>query len=118
MTIAVESHGIMLHAISRSGKIADVDTCSAVNARGTALHKQRRASFVRTFFCRFTVAVADERSAFAVAHRYHAGIIVRAADVPRDAWPVRVDPTDAEHLELDWGEREYYVRDDPEVWLR
>lgn len=59
---------------------------------------------------------AGERSVFVVAHRYHAGIIVHASDVPPDAWPARVDLADAEYLELGWGEREYYIRDDPGMW--
>ncbi|MGE5525289.1 MAG: DUF2459 domain-containing protein [Rhodospirillaceae bacterium] len=53
---------------------------------------------------------------YVVAHRYHTGIMVRAADVPQDAWPARVDLADAEYLELGWGEREYYIRDEPGVW--
>lgn len=59
---------------------------------------------------------AGEYSVYVVAHRYHTGIIVRASDVPREAWPARVDLADAEYLELGWGEREYYIRNDPGMW--
>ena len=52
-------------------------------------------------------------SVFVLAHRYHTGLAVRARDVPVGAWPARTDFPDAEYLELGWGEREYYPRDDP-----
>ena len=52
-------------------------------------------------------------SVFVLAHRYHTGLAVRARDVPPEAWPARRDFLNAEYLELGWGEREYYPRDDP-----
>lgn len=54
-------------------------------------------------------------SVFVVSHRYHTGLIVRANDIPEDAWPARRDFPGADYLELGWGEREYYPRDDPGV---
>src|SRR5438552_53366 len=55
-------------------------------------------------------------SVFVTGHRYHTGLVVRAPDVPQRAWPARRDFPDAEYLELGWGEREYYPRDEPGVW--
>ncbi|MDP1650131.1 MAG: DUF2459 domain-containing protein [Rubrivivax sp.] len=52
-----------------------------------------------------------------VSHGWHSGIVVRAADVPADAWPARRDFDAAEYLEVGWGHREYYPARDPSVWL-
>lgn len=52
-----------------------------------------------------------------VSHGWHSGIVVRAADVPADAWPARRDFDAAEYLEVGWGHREYYRASDPSVWL-
>jgi uncharacterized protein (TIGR02117 family) len=57
------------------------------------------------------------RTVYVAAHGWHTGLIVRSRDVPRDAWPARVDFPEAEYLELGWGEREYYMREDAGVWL-
>jgi len=52
-----------------------------------------------------------------VRHGWHAGIVVRAADVPPDAWPARHEFASAEYLEVGWGDRAYYQAPDPSVWL-
>lgn len=52
-----------------------------------------------------------------VSHGWHSGIVVRAADVPADAWPARRDFDAAEYLEVGWGHREYYQAREPPVWL-
>ena len=56
-------------------------------------------------------------SIFIVAYGFHTGLAVRARDVPEAAWPARRDFPDADLLVMGWGEREYYPRDDPGVWL-
>jgi len=65
-------------------------------------------------------ASADEGSPqpiHVVRHGWHSGIVVRAADVPQDAWPARRDFNDTEYLEVGWGDRAYYQAPDPSVWL-
>ena len=52
-----------------------------------------------------------------VRHGWHSGIVVRAADVPAQAWPARREFADAEYLELGWGDRAYYQASAPSVWL-
>ncbi|MDP1900369.1 MAG: DUF2459 domain-containing protein [Rubrivivax sp.] len=52
-----------------------------------------------------------------VRHGWHSGIVVRAADVPEDAWPARREFAGAEYLEVGWGDRAYYQAPDPSVWL-
>jgi uncharacterized protein (TIGR02117 family) len=52
-----------------------------------------------------------------VSHGWHAGIVVRAADVPADAWLARREFADAEYLEVGWGDRAYYQATDPSLWL-
>ena len=52
-----------------------------------------------------------------VRHGWHSGIVVRAADVPMQAWPARREFADAEYLEVGWGDRAYYQAPDPSAWL-
>ena len=52
-----------------------------------------------------------------VRHGGHSGIVVRAADVPLQAWPARRDFIGAEYLEVGWGDRAYYPAPDPSLWL-
>jgi uncharacterized protein (TIGR02117 family) len=54
---------------------------------------------------------------FVLGHGYHTGLAVQAREVPEAAWPARSDLPDADYLELGWGDREYYPRQDPGVWL-
>jgi uncharacterized protein (TIGR02117 family) len=59
----------------------------------------------------------DARTVYVIAHGWHTGIAVRAADVPEGAWPARGDFPDAEFLEVGWGDRAYYQAPDPGAWL-
>ena len=52
-----------------------------------------------------------------VRHGAHSGIVVRAAEVPLQAWPARREFSDAEYLEVGWGDRAFYQAPDPSVWL-
>jgi uncharacterized protein (TIGR02117 family) len=53
----------------------------------------------------------------AVRHGWHSSIVVRAADVPFEAWPSRREFADAEYIEVGWGNRAYYQVQNPSVWL-
>jgi len=57
------------------------------------------------------------RTLHVVGHGWHTGIVLRAADVPADAWPARADFPDAQYLEIGWGDRDYYQATDPGAWL-
>jgi uncharacterized protein (TIGR02117 family) len=48
-----------------------------------------------------------------VSHGWHAGIVIRRADVPEHLWPEKRDFPDAEYLEVGWGDRDYYQARDP-----
>ena len=63
------------------------------------------------------VAQATMHSVHVVRHGWHSGIVVRAADVPEQAWPARREFIGAEYLELGWGDRAYYPAPDPSLWL-
>ena len=52
-----------------------------------------------------------------VRHGWHSGIVVRAADVPLQAWLARREFIGAEYLEVGWGDRAYYQAADPSAWL-
>lgn len=63
------------------------------------------------------LSATPTRTIHVVTDEAHTGLIVRAADVPAAAWPARRDFPGAEYLELGWGEREYYIREDMTLWL-
>jgi uncharacterized protein (TIGR02117 family) len=50
-----------------------------------------------------------------VAHGWHAGIALRRADIPPGLWPESRDFPRAEHVEVGWGDREFYQNPDPGV---
>lgn len=54
---------------------------------------------------------------YVVRQGWHTGIVVRAAEVPVDAWPARRDFRAAEYLEVGWGDRAFYQAAAPSVWL-
>ncbi|MDO9075474.1 MAG: DUF2459 domain-containing protein [Rubrivivax sp.] len=56
-------------------------------------------------------------SVHVVNHGGHAGLVLRASDVPAGAWPAQADFPDADYLEVGWGDRAYYMAADPGVWL-
>jgi uncharacterized protein (TIGR02117 family) len=62
---------------------------------------------------------ADEPTStvWIVAHGWHAGIAVRAADLPATSWPERRDFARADYLEVGWGDREYWQAQDPGLRL-
>lgn len=56
-------------------------------------------------------------SVHVVNHGWHAGLVLRARDLPAGAWAAKADFPDADYLEVGWGDREYYMAADPGVWL-
>ena len=64
-----------------------------------------------------TAPSPDSTSAvYLVRHGWHAGIAVRRADLPDDAWPVLDDFPNARYLEVGWGEARYYPGEIRGVW--
>jgi len=47
-------------------------------------------------------------SVYLIGHGWHTGIAVKQADIPHHLWPERQDFSDAEYLEVGWGDREFY----------
>lgn len=45
---------------------------------------------------------------YLVAHEKHSGIAVRRADIPPGLWPESRDFSQADYLEVGWGDRDYY----------
>lgn len=52
-----------------------------------------------------------------VSHGWHTGLVLRAADVPAEAWPARADFDDARYFEIGWGDRDFYRASEPGAWL-
>ena len=49
------------------------------------------------------------KSIYLVSHGWHAGIVVRRADIPEGVWPQASDFPEAEYLEVGWGDKDYYM---------
>lgn len=56
-------------------------------------------------------------SIYLVGHHWHAGIVVRTADIPDGVWPQHQDFADAEYLEVGWGDADFYQIDELQVRL-
>ena len=56
---------------------------------------------------------APTRSIYLVNQGWHAGIIVKRADIPNGVWLEHKDFPDSEYLEVGWGDRDYYQDPDP-----
>ena len=55
---------------------------------------------------------ASTKTIYLVSHGWHAGIVLRRADIPADLWPENVDFPYAEFLEVGWGDKQYYQTPD------
>jgi len=55
---------------------------------------------------------ASTKAIYLVSHGWHAGIVLRRADIPADLWPENVDFPYAEFLEVGWGDKQYYQTPD------
>ena len=58
---------------------------------------------------------APTKAVHLVSHGWHAGIVVRRADIPPGVWPQSRDYADAEYLEVGWGDRDYYMTRRPHL---
>jgi uncharacterized protein (TIGR02117 family) len=83
--------------------------------------------FLLLFFCAVGVAcvVPETRTAspprpeepgkivHLVSHGWHAGIIIKRADIPDSVWPEHKEFPDSVYLEVGWGDSDYYRTPDP-----
>ena len=53
------------------------------------------------------------RTIYLVKHGWHAGIVVKRADIPVGVWPQHNEFPDAKYLEVGWGDRDYYMTKKP-----
>lgn len=54
---------------------------------------------------------------YLVSHGWHAGIVLRRAEIPDNVWPAPGDFLDAQYLEVGWGDMDYYQTQDPPIGL-
>lgn len=54
---------------------------------------------------------------YLVSQGWHAGIVVKRADIPEGIWPQHNDFPDAEYLELGWGDKDYYMTPSPHIGM-
>ncbi len=57
------------------------------------------------------------KTIYLVSHGWHAGIVLRRADIPDSIWPEFGDFPNTEYLEVGWGDRDYYQTADPHIGL-
>ena len=57
------------------------------------------------------------RTIYLVSHGWHAGIVVKRADIPPGIWPQHKDFPDSEYLEVGWGDRDYYMTPSPHLGI-
>ena len=57
------------------------------------------------------------RAAWVVDHGWHTAIVVRREDVDPALWPEVRDFPDAALVEVAWGDREFYMAQNPTGWL-
>ena len=55
------------------------------------------------------------KSIYLVSHGWHAGLVIRRADIPPGTWPQAREFPGAEYLEVGWGDKDYYMT--PEAGL-
>jgi uncharacterized protein (TIGR02117 family) len=57
------------------------------------------------------------KSIYLASHGWHAGIVIKRADIPEGVWPEHNDFPDAEYLEVGWGDKDYYMTPDPHMGI-
>ncbi len=56
---------------------------------------------------------ASAKTVYLVSHGWHAGIVVKRADIPDAVWSEHMDFPTSKFLEVGWGDRDYYQTPDP-----
>jgi len=54
---------------------------------------------------------------YLVSHGWHAGIVLRRADISDSVWPAPGDFPEAQYLEVGWGDMDFYQTPDPHMGL-
>lgn len=98
-----------------SGLAAGLPACGAAPVAPTAATSAMTA--MTTAPAVPAVSSPASHSVHVVNHGGHAGLVLRASDVPAGAWAAKADFPDADYLEVGWGDRAYYMAADPGVWL-
>ncbi len=57
------------------------------------------------------------KTIYLVSHGWHAGIVLKRAEIPDSVWPASGDFPDAQYLEVGWGDMAYYQTPDPHMGL-
>ena len=57
------------------------------------------------------------KTIYLVSHGWHAGIVLRRADIPDSVWPELGDFPDTDYLEVGWGDMDFYQTADPHMGL-
>ncbi len=54
---------------------------------------------------------------YLVNHGWHAGIVLKQADIPELLWPESKDFSNVRYLEVGWGDKDYYQIPDPHLGI-
>ena len=55
----------------------------------------------------------QHKTIYLVNQGWHAGIVLRRADIPDSNWPILGDFPKAHYLEVGWGDMDFYLTQDP-----
>ena len=57
------------------------------------------------------------KTIYLVSHGWHAGIVIKRADIPAGVWPEQMDFPAVEYLEVGWGDKDYYMTPEPHLGI-
>lgn len=102
--------------------------CGKTSLRAQVIKRIMRVVFVAVLLVLYACASPPQglfppgpneplKTIFMVSHGWHAGIVVKRADIPTGLWPQHHDFPDAQYLEVGWGDRDYYMTPDPGIGI-
>jgi uncharacterized protein (TIGR02117 family) len=62
-------------------------------------------------------ASEPRKTIYLVSHGWHAGIVLQRAEIPDSVWPAPGDFSNAQYLEVGWGDMDFYQTPDPHMGL-
>src|SRR5262245_50416187 len=54
-------------------------------------------------------ATDKARTVYVVSNGWHAGLVIRRDEIPREVWPEHLDLPMTEYAEIGWGNEEFYM---------
>jgi uncharacterized protein (TIGR02117 family) len=61
--------------------------------------------------------INSAKKIYLVNHGWHAGIVLKRADIPAPLWPESKDFSNTRYLEVGWGDKDYYQTPNPHLGI-